>query len=233
MKRTPKGFGLVEIMLALLLGLVISLALAQLFVTFKSTYMSQVSSASVQEDARFLLAKMIQEVRLAGAFGCLASVKDESAGAAFSAAFRAPVQWDVSQGVLTLNTAAPADSGSWHNWEIQTDCTSTATAWTRGRAPKPAQGEHVLAIHQQVYRFNAAQGELTLNGQPLISNVRTFEVLFGVASTADAAGIARYTAQPAPELIRSVRLTLTLFDPAGRAQEPTFSVVAAIRSRTG
>lgn len=233
MKFAAKGFGVVEIMLALLLGLVISLALSQLFVTFKSTYRSQVSSASVQEDARFMLAKMIEEVRLAGAFGCRASVKDQSAGAAFSAAFRTPVQWDASHGALTLNTAATADSGSWHNWEIHTDCSSTATAWTRGRAPKPAPGEHILAIHQQVYRFNAGSGELTLNGQPIISNVRAFEVLFGVASTADAAGIARYTAQPIPELIRSVRLTLTLFDPAGRAQEPTFSVVAAIRSRTG
>lgn len=233
LKRVTRGFGLVEIMLALLLGLVISLALMQIFITSRSTFLSQAASASLQEDARFVLAKMIQEVRLAGAFGCLASVRDESTGAAFSAAFRSPVQWDAPQGALTLNTTAPADSGSWHNWEIHTDCTSTATAWTRGRAPKPAEGEHVLAIHQQVYRFNQAAGELTLNGQPLISNVGAFEVLFGVASAADAPGIARYTAQPAPALIRSVRLALTLLDPADRTRQQTFSVVAAIRNRTG
>lgn len=233
MRVMVRGFGLVEIMLALLLGLVISLALTQIFITSKSTFLSQTSSAQVQEDVRFVLAKMVQEVRLAGAFGCLASVKDESVGGQFSSAFRAPVQWAPQQGALTLITAAVGEGGAWHSWEIHTDCVSTATSWTRGKAPRLAQGEHALAIHQQIYRFNQSRGELSLNGQPLISNVREFDVLFGVANAPDAVGITRYTAQPVPALIRSVRLTLTLFDPADRTQAQTFSVVAAIRNRLG
>jgi type IV pilus assembly protein PilW len=228
-----RGFGLVEIMLALLLGLVISLALTQVFITSKSTFLSQTSSASVQEDARFVLAKMVQEMRLAGAFGCLASIRDESVGGQFSSAFRSPVQWAPQQATMTLMTTAIGESGAWHNWEIHTDCSSTATVWTRGRAPRLAPGQHALSVYQQVYRFNRNSGELSLNGQPLISQVREFSVLFGVASSAEAEGIIRYTAQPTPALIRSVRLTLTLFDPADRTQEQTFSVVAAIRNRLG
>ena len=227
------GFGLIEIMLALVLGLVMSLALTQIFISSKSTYLSQTSSASLQEDARFVLAKMIREVRLAGVFGCLGRVEDRSRGGQFSGAFHRPVDWDAQQQSLTLMTAAIDADRSWHTWEIHTDCVSSATAWTRGSAPKLAEEEMSLAIHRQIYRFNQGREELTVNGQPLLSHVRAFSVLFGVASGVNGGGIARYTARPDPALIRSVRLTLTLFDPADRTPEQTVSVVAAVRSGLG
>jgi type IV pilus assembly protein PilW len=231
--RLAKGFGLVEIMLALLLGLVMSLALTQIFITSKSTYLSQASSASLQEDARFVLAKMVQEVRLVGMFGCLARVEDKSAGGRFTRAFDRTVEWDVQQQSLTLITAATDLDRSWHTWELHTDCSSTATAWTRGSAPKAAEGETTLAVHQQIYRFNEGRSELALNGQPLLSNVRAFKVLLGVSSGASGRDVVRYTDQANPALIRSIRLTLTLFDPADRAKEQTLTVVAAIRNRLG
>ena len=233
MRRQETGLGLVEIMLALALGLVMSHALMQIFISSKSTYLSQASSAGLQEDARFILSKVVQEIRLAGMFGCLATVRDASAGGEFSAAARAPVEWQAQQQSLTLVTAGVGQGGAWHNWEIHTDCQSSATAWTRNGAPSLAAGELMLPIHKQVYRFNPNRGELALNGQPLISNVRAFSVLFGVAPGIGKPGIARYTDQPDPALIRSVRLTLTLFDPADRTQEQTFNVVAAIRNRLG
>ncbi len=233
MKCLMRGFGLVEIMLALVLGLIMSLALMQIFISSKSTYMSQTSSASLQEDARFVLGKMIQEVRLVGMFGCLASVRDASVGGQFSAAVQAPVHWDAHQQSLTLITAGVELDTSWHTWAVHTDCSSSATAWTRGQAPRLKAGEMALPVHKQVYRFNPRRDELTLNGQPLVSNVRAFSVLFGIADAANEIGIARYSADPDPALIRSVRLTLTLFDPADRTQEQTFNVVAAIRNRLG
>lgn len=228
-----RGFGLVEIMLALVLGLVLSLALSQIFVAFKSTWLSQTSSASLQEDARFVLAKMVQEVRLVGMFGCLGSVRDASLGGGFSSAFHAPVQWDARQQSLTLVTAPVGTAQSWYDWVVHTDCATTATAWSRGRAPALQAGEFALPVQRHVYRLNAQRGELTLDGQPLLSNVRGFSVLFGVADSNGASGIARYTAQPEPRLIRSVRLTLTLFDPADRTREQTFNVVATLRNRIG
>jgi len=228
-----RGFGLVEIMLALVLGLVMSLALTQIFITSKSTWLSQTSSASLQEDARFVLAKMVQEIRLVGMFGCLGSVRDASLGGGFSSAFLAPVQWDSGLKSLTLVTAPIGTDRSWHDWVVHTDCASSATAWSRGRAPRLDAGEFALPVQRLVYRFNEQRGELTLDGQPLLSNVREFGVLFGVADSADASGVARYTARPEPKLIRSVRLTLTLFDPADRTQEQSFSVVATLRNRVG
>jgi len=227
------GFGLVEVMLALLLGLVISLGLTQLFISSKSTYLSQASSAALQEDARFVLAKMTQEVRLAGMFGCLENIRDESLGGRFSSARRQPVQWSAQQQTLTLISAAAGAHNSWHEWVMHTDCVSSSTAWSRGRAPALTAGDFALPIQQHLYRFNSRRAELTLDGQPLLSNVRSFNVLFGVADSSGASGVARYTSRPDPALIRSVRLSLTLFDPADRTREQTFHVVAAVRNRQG
>lgn len=231
MRPLEKGFGLVEVMLALVLGLVMSLALAQIFISSKSSYASQTSSASLQEDARFVLSKMVQEVQLVGMFGCLGKVEDASAGKGFSKAFQDPITWDANSKTLTLATAGTGEGGGWSTWVIHTDCVTTASAYSNGRAPRLSVGETAMPIHRQVYRFNKARNELSLNGQPLVSNVGAFDVLFGVAGSLNDRSIARYAATAEPSLIRSVRLTLTLFDPADRAQEQTIDVVAAIRNR--
>lgn len=231
MRPLETGFGLVEVMLALVLGLVMSLALAQIFISSKSSYASQTSSASLQEDARFVLSKMVQEVQLVGMFGCLGKVEDASAGKGFSKAFQDPITWDANSKTLTLATAGTGEGGGWSTWVIHTDCVSSATSYTNGRAPRLSADETAMPIHRQVYRFNKARNELSLNGQPLVSNVGAFDVLFGVAGSLNDRSIARYAATAEPSLIRSVRLTLTLFDPADRAQEQTIDVVAAIRNR--
>lgn len=232
MNASFRGFSLVEVMLALVLGLVMSLALAQIFISSKSSYASQTSSASLQEDARFVLSKMVQEVRLVGMFGCLGKVDDTSAGNGFSKAFEEPIHWDASSQTLTLATAGTGEGG-WSTWVIHTDCVSSATAYSNGRAPRLAVGETAMPINRQVYRFNKARNELSLNGQPLVSNVRAFSVMFGIAGSINDRSISRYAATADPSLIRSVRLTLTLFDPADRAQEQTIDIVAAIRNRLG
>lgn len=232
MKSRMRGFGLIEILVALVLGLVISLALTQLFISSKSTYLSQAASAALQEDARFALARMTQELRLAGMFGCLGAIRDETGGR-FTSALNTPVRWDSGQRALTLISAAAGTNTTWHDWIIHTDCTSSAVAWTRGRAPPLTAGAFALPIQRHVYRFNAQRNELTLDGQPLVSHVRDFSVVFGVASSPNSLGVARYASQPDPALIRSVRLTLVLFDPAGRTRDHTFHVVAAVRNRIG
>ena len=233
MTRYIKGFGLVEIMLALVLGVVMTLALAQVFISSKNTWLSQTSSASVQEDARFVLSKMAQDIRLVGLSGCLADVTDASNGGRFSSAIETPVQWNRDRRSLTLVSGAVGERSGWHTWEIHTDCTTSGTAWSRNSAPRLKPGEFRLPIHELVYRLNIDRGELSLNGQPLLSHVQAFSVLFGEARNHSETGIVRYTDQPDPALVRSVRLTLTLIDPQNRTRAQTFTKVAAIRNRLG
>jgi type IV pilus assembly protein PilW len=66
----------------------------------------------------------------------------------------------------------------------------------------------------------------------LVDNVRAFNVTFGMAGSATDVAATSYSANPSdPALIRSVRLTLTLFDPRNTVRDQTFNVVAALRNR--
>jgi type IV pilus assembly protein PilW len=68
----------------------------------------------------------------------------------------------------------------------------------------------------------------------LVDNVQRFDISFGVADKPASTQVARYDASPADaSLIRSVRILLTLHDPAGRVKDQTYSVVAALRNRLG
>jgi type IV pilus assembly protein PilW len=233
MKRLSAGFGLIEIMLSLVLGLLISLALTQALLASKGTYLSQVSSANLQEDARFVLGKIVQEARMAGMFGCLSVVDDSSNNGGFSSARKRPVQWDAGKQSLALFTTGAGLESVGHTWMLQTDCATSAKAYTRGKAPGLAAGDLAFPVHKQVYQFRKDQAELTINSQPLLSNVSRFEVMFGVADNALDPGVSRYESNPDPDLIRSIHLTLTLIDPSSRVQEQTFYVVAALRNRLG
>ncbi|MNP49000.1 hypothetical protein D3C76_1431590 [compost metagenome] len=93
-------------------------------------------------------------------------------------------------------------------------------------------------IRRLVYSFNNNQLLLgSGTGNPptlsvLVDNVRAFDVTFGMAASATDIAASSYTGNPAdPALIRSVRLSLTLFDPRNTVREQTFNVVAALRNR--
>jgi type IV pilus assembly protein PilW len=131
-----------------------------------------------------------------------------------------------------------ADIGSGGNvptWTVVSDCRTSATAYSNARAP--ATGQLAFPIRRLVYGFN--NGQLLLGsgvGNPtmavLVDNVRAFNVTFGMAGSATDVAATSYSANPSdPALIRSVRLTLTLFDPRNTVREQTFNVVAALRNR--
>ncbi len=68
------GLSLVELMVALTIGLIILTAVSSLFVSSKQTYTTQDSLARLQENARFAMQFLIKDIRLAGYYGCLYDV---------------------------------------------------------------------------------------------------------------------------------------------------------------
>ena len=96
-------------------------------------------------------------------------------------------------------------------------------------------GQLAFPIRRLIYSFN--NNQLLMKGgtaapQVLVDNVSAFDVSFGLASTATDLAASRYSSNPPdPALIRSVRLSLTLFDPNHRVADQTFNVVAALRNR--
>ena len=65
------GFSLIELMVALVLGLVVSAAAIQIFASNKGTYRLENSLSRLQENGRFVVDQMINDLRMAGYNGCL------------------------------------------------------------------------------------------------------------------------------------------------------------------
>ena len=235
MTRHQRGFGLIELLIALALGLIIVLGVVQIFIAAKNTYVSQNSAAAKQEDARFVLSKMIQEIRMVGMFGCLGTITDSSSAGDFNAAQIAPINWDNANLKLTLVTADIGSGGGTPTWTVVSDCRNSATAYTGLRAA--ASGQIAFPIRRLIYSFSNNQilmgtGSGTPTQQVLVNNVSAFNVTFGLASSATDVAASTYSANPSdPARIRSVRLSLTLTDPNSRVATQTFNVVAALRNR--
>jgi len=236
MKKFSRGFGLIEIMVALVLGLVISMGVIQIFVASRGTYTSQNTSARMQEDARFVLSKMMQEIRMTGMFGCLSVDNLTPASGALTvkpAAFNNPILWNNANSTLTLITADIGGSGGTPNWTVVSDCQSTTQLYANN--PVIGAGQVAFPLRQLTYVFNGTDLQVavgtnpTNNLQPLLSNVRAFNVSFGLAGTPMTYATAITTGNAAN--IRSVRIGLTLYDPTGKVRDQVYNVVAAVRNR--
>ncbi|MDH3671665.1 MAG: PilW family protein [Gammaproteobacteria bacterium] len=64
------GFTLVELMVAITIGIIILGALSQVFVTSRSTYTTEEGLARVQENGRFAMNFITEDIRMAGYIGC-------------------------------------------------------------------------------------------------------------------------------------------------------------------
>lgn len=72
--KWARGFSLVELMVALTIGLIIMSAVSMLFVSSKKTYTTQDSLSRLQENARFAMQFIVKDLRLAGYYGCIDEV---------------------------------------------------------------------------------------------------------------------------------------------------------------
>ncbi|MHC5351792.1 PilW family protein [Metapseudomonas furukawaii] len=64
--RTQRGLSLVELMVAMAIGLIISLAVLQVFISNKNTFLLQGAAGNLQENGRFALQYLAAELRPAG-----------------------------------------------------------------------------------------------------------------------------------------------------------------------
>ncbi|MFY0728543.1 PilW family protein [Pseudomonas sp. NFX15] len=233
MSRRSSGFGLIELLIALALSLIVVLGVVQIFIASKNTYLSQNAAANMQEDARFVLSKMLQEIRMVGMFGCLETITDSSESGDFQASRLTPIRWDIGRHALTLVTADVGGQGGKPDWTVLSNCRDKATAHSNHQAP--VAGELAFPIRRLTYRFTSNQLLMKSADGPeqvLVDNVNAFEVSFGVASTATDLAASSYDSNPPdPARIRSVRLSLTLSEPSHRVHDQTFNVVAALRNR--
>lgn len=69
--RPPIGFSLVEVMVAMTIGLIIVLAVTQIFTNSHATYQATDGLSRIQENGRFAMEFLTREIRMAGYWGCV------------------------------------------------------------------------------------------------------------------------------------------------------------------
>jgi type IV pilus assembly protein PilW len=74
-RRYLAGVSMIELMIALAIGLIIMLAVIQVFAASRAAYQLSEGMARVQENSRFAMDTLQRELRMAGHFGC---VNDQS-----------------------------------------------------------------------------------------------------------------------------------------------------------
>ncbi|MFQ5936255.1 MAG: PilW family protein, partial [Acidiferrobacterales bacterium] len=70
-RKAMSGFTLVELMVAVTIGLIILAALSQLFVSSRATYQVEEGLSRVQESGRIAMEFLTRDLRMAGYAGCL------------------------------------------------------------------------------------------------------------------------------------------------------------------
>ncbi len=65
-----RGFSLIELMVAMVIGLLILAAVSTILVNSKKNYTTQDSLARLQENARFTIQFLTRDIRMAGYYGC-------------------------------------------------------------------------------------------------------------------------------------------------------------------
>ena len=68
--RGMAGFGLVELLIAMVIGLFLMAGMAQIFIGSKKAYQTQEAMARVQESGRFAMEILGRDIRMAGYQGC-------------------------------------------------------------------------------------------------------------------------------------------------------------------
>lgn len=120
------GFSLVELMVALVLGLVIMAAVLSIFVGMSQSVRTETTISRLQENARFALEKLSVDVRQAGFTGCVTDVNVllDTTAAGYSPALydlsRAMSGWEYTgtgPGTTFTSTTLVATGVSLGNWD--------------------------------------------------------------------------------------------------------------------
>ncbi|PVZ29723.1 PilW family protein [Pseudomonas sp. CC120222-01a] len=176
MKRGQGGFGLLEVTLALAIGLIVLAAASQLFVSVHQTWRLQDAGLRLQDDARLALLRLAQDIRMAGMFGCLRLASEDFKDPIARQAFAQPIQLNPSR--LDLIVAELPGYPGAPDWTVLTDCKEKAKVGD-GHATS-SDYPFAYPISQHSYRFSDNTLSFKRNNkskfQPLVDHVREWRV---------------------------------------------------------
>lgn len=177
---SQRGLTLVELMVAMTLGLLILLAVASIYIGSRQTFRMQDDNARLQETGRYALEVLGRSIRQAGFWNM--PINPVSTATAFGG---------------TPITGADGAAGAADTVTVQYDGLT-------GDRDCEGSGLAVNAVVQDAYRLDAANSELECDGnadgtvdpQPLVSDIEDVQILYGIDTNNDQS-TDRYMATPA------------------------------------
>jgi len=180
-RRRLRGFSLVELMVALTIGLIILAAVSTLFVNSKQTYTTQDSLARLQENARFAMHFLIKDLRLAGYYGCMSDITPDSVsstlnGSDFVYNLQIPLE-----GVNNISGTVASPTGTWYP-SANTTMPSNAIPGTDSVAIRLADAGSLISLDgnmntkSDVLTVNVTTG-LIVNDIIMIADCSSAEIL--------------------------------------------------------
>jgi type IV pilus assembly protein PilW len=159
--RVQSGLSLIELMIALALGLVLTLGVVQIFLGSSQTYRLSDSLGKVQENIRFTMSTLQYEARMAGHFGCLI-------GEPFNQLDQANPDYDptVYENNAVIGWEATG-TGLGDEFEITT-LTASGNAWSNGSGdiiPADIQGQIIPGTDFLVVS-GGQRADVDLDGNP-------------------------------------------------------------------
>lgn len=149
-----RGFSLIEMMIAMVLGLILILGLVQVFAASRASYALSEGLSRVQENGRFAMDFLQRDIRMAGHFGCANDqFRKSRPDLGLLESRLTPAALDFSQSLqgyeasgtapgATVNLLSDAQMGSPGSWAGSPALPSFIT----GAVHKPLPGSDVLVI---------------------------------------------------------------------------------------
>jgi type IV pilus assembly protein PilW len=107
--KKQKGLTLLELMIAVALGIFITAGMIQLFINSKQNYRVQESLSRLQENGRFAMGFIARDIRMASYWGCLQNGLDNTTNGLDPAGTNYDINYHgFGQGIVGLNGAANA-----------------------------------------------------------------------------------------------------------------------------
>jgi type IV pilus assembly protein PilW len=180
-----KGFTLVEIMVAVTIGLVMTAGILQISQANKESNRLQRNMGYVQENIRTAMDILAQDIRLAGQF-----IDDNPAGRILTS----PAPFNNVSAATTTADGAPitADGGGNENDQITVTYEVTATTPTNclGQIPPvatvaPIAGNQFVVNHYFISNQRLMCRGNGGNAQPLVDGVESLQILYGESTGGD------------------------------------------------
>ncbi|MBV1882911.1 MAG: PilW family protein [Pseudomonadales bacterium] len=213
-----RGFSLVELLVALLLGSLIAAAGIQLLLTSSQTYRLQNGTSEVQEGGRFSIEYMIRDIRLAGHGMGGAAGGGECGWSEFvtdTGGKQSPIRLGSAPAVVSQNDVVDSWSGNESDVLVVHRCAVTEDDTScLGDSLNINQSTLIISEYyvndRNLYCRDRTGGASTVG--KLVTGVESFQVLYGVRGASDY-HISTYTTVddlPADSSVVAIQLGLLL-----------------------